>query len=164
MIVPMIKYAFLVYHRDFEGFLQKLQELGMVDIVKQSRPMLDEERTYISQINRYNSAIRELKSLPEIEPSTQKVDPESVLNKYEELLKEKEQVEGAIRKVKKELNDVRPWGRFDTTLLNRLTESGLHFRFFVTNEKAYSDDWENELPIQVINREAGQVHFVCIAK
>ena len=162
MIVPMIKYAFLVYHRDYEDFLQKLQELGMVDIVKQSRPMLDEERTLMSQINRLSSAIRELKSLPEIEPLAHEIEPESVLDKYENLLKEEEQVEGAIRKAKKELNDVRPWGRFDTALLNKVTGSGLNFRFFITNEKSYSEEWENEFPIQVINKEAGQVYFVCV--
>ncbi|HOP03753.1 MAG TPA: V-type ATPase 116kDa subunit family protein [Tenuifilaceae bacterium] len=162
MIVPMIKYAFLVYHRDFEGFLQKLQELGMVDIVRQERPLLDDERTLMSQINRYTSTIRELKTLPQIEPSSEEINPDSILNQYDELLKEKEQVEGSIRKVKKELTDVRPWGRFDTSLLQKITGSGLKLRFFITNEKTYSEDWEREYPIQVINREAGQVYFVCI--
>ncbi|HPE19140.1 MAG TPA: V-type ATPase 116kDa subunit family protein [Tenuifilaceae bacterium] len=158
----MIKYAFLVYHRDFEGFLQKLQELGMVDIVRQERPLLDDERTLMSQINRYTSTIRELKTLPQIEPSSEEINPDSILNQYDELLKEKEQVEGSIRKVKKELTDVRPWGRFDTSLLQKITGSGLKLRFFITNEKTYSEDWEREYPIQVINREAGQVYFVCI--
>ena len=97
-----------------------------------------------------------------IEPLAHEIEPESVLDKYENLLKEEEQVEGAIRKAKKELNDVRPWGRFDTALLNKVTGSGLNFRFFITNEKSYSEEWENEFPIQVINKEAGQVYFVCV--
>ena len=47
MIVPMIKYGFLVYHRDFDSFLLRLQELGMVDI-GQSRTISDGERSLIA--------------------------------------------------------------------------------------------------------------------
>ena len=35
MIQPMNKYAFLVFHRDYEGFLLRLRELGVVHVREQ---------------------------------------------------------------------------------------------------------------------------------
>ena len=32
MIVPMMKYSLILHHSDYEGFLDRLQELGLVDI------------------------------------------------------------------------------------------------------------------------------------
>jgi hypothetical protein len=36
MIVPMFKYAFLVYHRDYLHFLNELQQVGVLHIMPQS--------------------------------------------------------------------------------------------------------------------------------
>lgn len=162
MIVPMHKYAFLVYHRDFEAFLVKLQELGMIDIEKQSRTISDDERSLIALISRYTLAIRDLK-VREVEVSeVATLNSDSIISEYETLIKEKEQVDNAIRKSQKELSDVRPWGSFDTSLLKTLAERGLRIRFYITNEKSFTENLLEEYPIEVINREAGQVYFVWI--
>ncbi len=163
MIVPMHKYAFLVYHREFEVFLHKLQELGLVDIVRQTKATSDEERLLIGQINRYSNAIRDLRprKISEDNP-TLNIESDAVVQEFETLVKEKEQVENSIRKTSKDLNDVRPWGVFDTSLIKSITEKGLHIRFFVTNEKSFLTEWVEEYPIEVITREAGQVYFVWI--
>jgi V/A-type H+-transporting ATPase subunit I len=162
MIVPMHKYAFLVYHRDFEAFLVKLQELGMIDIQKESRTVSDDERALIALINRYTLAIKELKTRNTNSTEDAPLDSEAIVAEYESLIKEKEQVDNAIRKSLKDLSDVRPWGNFDTNLLKSLADKGLRIRFYITNEKSFSDSLMDEYPIEVINREAGQIYFVWI--
>lgn len=162
MIVPMHKYAFLLYHRDFEAFLVKLQELGMVDIEKQSRTISDDERALIAQINRYTLAIKDLKARKNTIAEVDAMASELVVNEFETIVKEKDQVDNAIRKSQKELSDVRPWGSFDTNLLKTLTERGLRIHFYIANEKSFTDNLLDEYPIEVINREAGQVYFVWI--
>lgn len=162
MIVPMHKYAFLVYHRDFEAFLVKLQELGMIDIQKESRTVSDDERALIALINRYTLAIKELKTRNINSTEVAPLDSEAIIAEYESLVKEKEQVDNSIRKSLKDLSDVRPWGNFDTNLLKALAEKGLRIRFYISNEKSFSDSLTDEYPIEVINREAGQVYFVWI--
>ena len=164
MIVPMYKYAFLVYHRDFEEFLVKLQELGMVDIVRQTRQFADSERSLISQVTKLTNVARELKMRAAVESTGETLDSNAVIAEFDSLLKEKEQVENAIRKAQKELNDVRPWGQFDISLIKSLSDSGLRIRFFNIGEKSFNDAWLEEYPIEVIHREAGQVFFVCIQK
>jgi V/A-type H+-transporting ATPase subunit I len=158
----MHKYAFLVYHRDFEAFLIKLQELGMIDIEKQSRTISDDERALIALINRYTLAIRDLKVRNVTITEVDSMASELVVNEFEAIIKEKEQVDNAIRKSQKDLSDVRPWGSFDTNLLKTLTERGLRIRFYITNEKSFTENLLEEYSIEVINREAGQVYFVWV--
>lgn len=38
MIEKMQKYLFLIYHREYEGFLQSLRELGVVHIKETKNP------------------------------------------------------------------------------------------------------------------------------
>ena len=40
MIVKMSKYAFMVYHREYDSFLAQLRELGVVH-VKEGKSILD---------------------------------------------------------------------------------------------------------------------------
>lgn len=165
MIVPMIKYGFLVYHADFDPFLNRLQELGMVDIEKHDRPLTETERVLASKINVYNQVIKELTASP-VKSDTPKIQGEisadELVTEFDGLVKEKEQLESSIRKAIKELNDVRPWGNFSIDLLHKLTESGLSIRFFVTSEKAYSEANLDDFTVEVINIEAGQVYFIWV--
>ena len=39
MIKKMTKYSFVIFHKDVEGFLNGLQELGLMDITRKSRPV-----------------------------------------------------------------------------------------------------------------------------
>ena len=165
MIVPMIKYGFLVYHRDFDSFLSRLQEQGMVDIEKHTKALSEEERSLMSDINQYSQILKDLKSrasqLDQV-PKATPANSNDIIEEYDNLLREKEQVENSIRKAQKDLNDVRPWGSFSIDLLKKLNDSGLKIRFFVTNEKAFNEDALSELNVEVINDEAGQVYFVLI--
>lgn len=165
MIVPMIKYGFLVYHHDFDSFLTRLQDMGMVDIERHTKALSDEERNLMNEINRYTQTLKDLKIRESNFDQGNKVAPldsDAVLNEFENLAKEKEQVENLIRKAQKDLNDVRPWGSFNINLLNTINESGLRIRFFVTNEKSFDETVLNEFAVEVINAEAGQIYFVWI--
>lgn len=160
MIVPMIKYAFLVYHRDFDAFLKNLQELGVVDIIRQNHELTDEDRVTLGRVNRFNAAIKALQlRQPQAGEFT---SAEAIVDELEALTKEQEQQEIAIKKAQKELNEVLPWGNFNPEAIKELGDKGIKVRFFTTSEKSYSPEWENEMPIEVINRVAGQVYFVVL--
>lgn len=88
MIVPMIKYSFLVYHRDFNSFLSKLQELGVVDISKENRTVDEEEKAIINQINRYSNALRFFETrTPSEEKITLSMDADDVISRLDILQK-----------------------------------------------------------------------------
>lgn len=165
MIVPMIKYGFLVYHRDFDSFLSRLQEMGMVDIERHTTVLSDEERSLLNEINRYTQTLKDLKiRAAEIDQVKQEapLNSDSILTEFEDLVKEKEQIDNSIRKAQKDLNDVKPWGSFNIDLLKTLSDSGLNFKFYVTNEKSFDESLLVDHTVEVINNEAGQVYFVWI--
>ncbi len=165
MIVPMIKYGFLVYHRDFNSFLSKLQELGVVDIIKQTHTPNEEERGMLGLVNRYTAAINALSSRVDPEKKRRKdVDIEEILNEFEDLQKEAEQLEASIRKAQKDLADARPWGEFSPDTIKALENQGINMRFYVSSEKGFSDEWAAENPVEIIARENGNVYFVVLEK
>lgn len=167
MIVPMIKYGFLVYHTDFDPFLSRLQELGMVDIEKHDRPLTESERALVSKINIYNHVIKELKNAP-IKSDIPKTEGDIILDEliaeFDNLAKEKQQIDASIRRAQKDLGEVKPWGNFSINLLKTLNQSGINVRFFIAGEKAFNEADLNEVTVETINIEAGQVYFVWIRR
>ena len=49
MIVPMVKYSFLIYHQEYDEFLSDLQNLGVVDIIDRDVE-LDDDGSVIAPI------------------------------------------------------------------------------------------------------------------
>jgi len=163
MIVPMIKYSFLVYHRDFNSFLSKLQELGVVDISKENRTVDEEEKAIINQINRYTNALRFFETrTPSEEKITLSMDADDVISRLDILQKEREQFDNSIKKSQKELAEVKPWGNFDQSLIHKLSDKGIKIRYFAIPEKSFNDEWLQEYPIEIISTESGLVFFVLI--
>ena len=53
MIKKMTKYSFVVFHREVEAFLQKLQEIGVVDVTRQKRAIDSYSMEKFEEIARY---------------------------------------------------------------------------------------------------------------
>ena len=64
MIVKMSKYAFMVYHREYDAFLTTLRELGVVH-VKETNSILDnaELQALLTERKQVSTAIRYCKNL-----------------------------------------------------------------------------------------------------
>ena len=64
MIVKMSKYAFMVYHREYDAFLTTLRELGVVH-VKETNSVLDnaELQALLAERKQVSTAIRYCKNL-----------------------------------------------------------------------------------------------------
>ncbi len=163
MITPMYKYNFLVYHRDFDDFLLKLQELGVVDISMENRNVDEDEKKIIEKIAKVSSTIKflETRTVPD-EKITLSHSADEIISRVELLQREHEQFENAIKKAQKELAEVEPWGNFDQKTLNLLAEKGINVRFFVASEKVFDEEWLYEYPIEVINHTNGLYYFVLV--
>lgn len=164
MIVPMIKYGFLVYHRDFGSFLAKLQELGMVDIIKQTHTPTEQERGMLGLVTRYTAAINTLSSKLDKEKASVNGSALDIVSEYEDLQKEQEQLEVAIRKAQKDLADARPWGEFNPNTIKAIEAQGIEMHFLIASEKSFNQQWADDNAVEVINRTSGNVFFVLLQK
>ncbi|MFA7408604.1 MAG: hypothetical protein WCY83_00090, partial [Bacteroidales bacterium] len=94
MIAPMTKYSFLVYHLDYEPFLDKLRELGIAHIIENNQEVSPEILEQFQQINQVNRIIRTLNNLepdsPENKPAEKFTDGEEL---YQEVVTIQQKVE-----------------------------------------------------------------------
>jgi V/A-type H+/Na+-transporting ATPase subunit I len=164
MIVPMTKYGFLVYHRDFDFFLSKLQELGVVDIIKQIHTPTEKERGMLGLVNRYTAAINALSSKIDPNISAGEAIAEEIVGEIENLQKEQEQIEVSIRKAQKDLADARPWGEFNPDTIKEIENKGIEMRFLIASDKVFSEEWLKENFAEIILNQWGNVYFVLLQK
>jgi len=62
MIVPMLKYSFLVHHKEYDDFLKDIQQLGVLDVVDKKAEPTRETIDQIQQLRQCERTIKFLKT------------------------------------------------------------------------------------------------------
>lgn len=170
MIEKMTKYSFLLLSGEEEKFLSALQELGVVDITRSTKPIDDSSekmlgitedyRKALNELNKidYSSdkdldKIREIRLSPVDDPVYETFDTASQLEKLQVLLSSYE----------KEINRLKPWGTFDKQAIDRLDTLGYKTRYYKVPTKKFSAGWAAEYPLQVICEDGNYTYFVTIS-
>lgn len=172
MIEKMTKYSFVLLKEQTEGFLEKLQSLGVMDITRSVKPFDAESVAMLEKNTRRKKAIKILESLDysKDEDYTAILDAEratviegcktentlSASTRLEELHTE---LSDAIRKA----NDIAHWGEFDKAAIDGLEARGMKIHFYCVAEKAFKLEWADDYAIEVIAREGKKVYFVTVA-
>lgn len=167
MIIPMRKYSFLVYHKDYINFLNGIQELGVLHIIEKQSGEIDDEELKNShhKLNELNNAIKFLnKFKPEETENIKKSDGWEKLTALQRLQSTQNSNELRLSQIKKEINLVTPWGNFDWKNIKRLEEQGLRTLFLSCTSKRFNPKWEEDYYISKINEITGVVYFVVFLK
>jgi V/A-type H+-transporting ATPase subunit I len=166
MIVPMYKYAFLVYHSAYKDFLKDIRKIGVVHINTKKEEPTPEMQELFRHLNEVDKAAKKLDML---EPEKTDIKPgfksgEEVFNRLKAMEKEMEHNHHRILQLEKEKKQLQPWGDFDWEKVRKLEEKGLHIRFMSCPIRKYESKWEEEYYIQVIGDWEGYRYFVKIEK
>lgn len=187
MIVKMSKYAFMVYHKEYDEFLERLRGMGVVHIQEKRSEKEDDglqqllaERKRLQNELRYLKRVQEdwLKELKDEAKSTKsKLKPEleiaperpvtveegrTLLNRIEDLRNRIEKAQAAEQAMEKDMAAMAVWGEFDYVNLDRLRDAGYEVTFFSCPASRYDEDWGeayNAVPISVLQSVA---YFVMI--
>lgn len=157
----MLKYDFILLSGDMEGFLKKLQGLGVVDITRSTKP-IDENSEKLSA--RADVLRRSLTALKEIVPA-QKAGAKSkdaaaeILN----LKTEKETLQAGIPQLLKEIEDRKQWGLFDKSSLEKLSERGLKLHFYKAKTSAINPEWQQQYAMSEISSDGTYTSFVVVS-
>lgn len=168
MIIPMKKYTFLVFHKEYEEFLGNLQKLGVIHVQQKKAGEFDEEalKDKIQLLKRYNDAIKFLSNREVEKIKNQKFDKEGIIV-LGDIEQAKQDIEAAHQKIavlQKEFDQNEPWGEYSTSTLNQLQENGYMVRFYVSPAKDFKDEWRDNPSIFIITETGSETYFVSISK
>lgn len=170
MITKMKKLTFLVYHKEYEDFLNSLRELGVVHVVEKQQGVADntELQENIRLSTRLTTAIKLLQNLKtEGTPSKEGGVADrgaEVLEEIDTLSDEKAKLTQQLQAYAKDRDALQVWGSFEPENIQRLKEAGYIIGFYTCSDGNYKEEWETEYHAMVIGRISSKVFFVTLTK
>ena len=171
MVIEMTKYSFILLEEETEGFLQHLQELGVVDITRSAKPIDPKSSAMLDEAAAKRRAVSILKRADwkddpdkdEIEAAAAGIRPEgdyasAAIGASARIAELNERLSATERTRKARL----PWGDFDMKAVKGLESQGLKVRFYMVSKKAFQESWAEICPLQVISDNGSSVWFVTV--
>ena len=166
MITKMKKLALLVYHKEYAAFLEKLREVGVVHIQERESGSVDspEMEQKLAVANRYTRVVKRLEAFsPEVlESAGNPSDAAAIMDKVETLVADIEQHKTLQQILDKDIASLEPWGDFDYSNVEKLSEAGYVLNFFVTSAKSYQSEWESGYNAILVAEKQSRKYFVTI--
>ncbi len=170
MILKMKKYSFLIYHKQYIEFLEKIREIGVLHVLEKPGGIAENDllRDKMQLAARIKATLKQLeKRFPKkanFIPADTSKDGLSVLTKIENRLTEKEQLAQKLSIVEKESERMEVWGDFSHKLIDDLERNGFIVRFFSSNIRKFDQEWEVLYNAFEIDTVGSTRYFVTVTK
>ena len=159
MVTEMTKYDFILMSGDADAFLEKLQSVGVVDITRSLKPIDEKSEKLSARAEIYRKSLAALKEVVKAEDPGQK--PTDFAVEVMETVQEKETIEAQLPQLRKDADELVPWGQFDAKSFDRLKENGLKLHFY--KAKAIDPAWKEQYALSEISNLAGNSYFVVVS-
>ena len=137
MITQMKKYTFLVFHREYEAFLEQLRDLGVVHVTEKAAGIADDAHLQELLAKADNARKLIAQGAPD------------------QLLQEKAALEQRIATTQKEADKMAIWGDFSAERMEQLKVAGYTLRYFSCPKKLFQEEWGI-----VVAEQGATVYFV----
>ena len=127
----------MVFHRDYDQFLEQLREKGVVHITEKASGLADNEEL--------QSALQQADDLRRIISA----------GAPDQLIQERAALVARIKETEQEMKRVAVWGDFQKQRLDELQQAGYQLRFFSCAKSAFREEWG----ITVAEKD-GRIYFV----
>ena len=164
MIEKMTRYDFILLSGDESRFLAQLQEAGLVDITRSTRPVDEQTAALKTRAGKLQDLLSALERLPipgDIQPVPFEGDLATALP---ELLDKISTTQEELKASRKALSALKPWGTFSSETLRALEEAGCPLHFHVTPSKVFNPSWAETYPLEIIAVESGKTYYVVAAE
>ena len=172
MVDKMMKYSFILLSGETEGFLAKLQELGVVDVTRSAKPIDENSARMLEDVSAAKRIITKLEGIG----YEKDADIENITKAYKEASLSENLTEGAQKafvelleleamraSAVKEVSLRRPWGDFDKSKIDTLETLGYAVRYYIVPTKKFSAEWSSYYPLEIISQDNSYVWFVTIS-
>ncbi len=170
MIVPMLKLSLLVFHEDYQRFLDRLREMGVVHINADKKRSASDEllQEKLRLAKHIDDIIRSVESRSSNEDDKVKSSA-SCSEKGEELLamveskfRRAEQATSEKLAYQKDMLLYAPWGEMPIERIALLKESGWNMGFYSVPERNFDESWCESYNAVKINSDKGNLYFVTL--
>lgn len=170
MIVKMNKYTLVLYHRAQEAFLERLQELGVVDITTEGWEPNEREAALLQQIEAHREAAENFSALKKREGFVLGAPFGNGQEAFDAYVAAKERMDSLtaqIAKTEKELEELKVWGEFEPEDIARLQAEGIMLHFYSCYTSEYNhqrSSLEENYTVEVIAEHNGTSYFVVVTR
>ena len=166
MITKMKKLTFLIYHKEYETFLEQIRALGVIHIVERQRGELDNTlQGFLQKRNLYKNTLMNMYNRAEKQPDntiTREISADEIVQEYEDLQTRIQELNQRLPVIDKEMAQMEIWGDFDWNAVERLKNSGWYIQFYTCSEKEFNEDWVDRYQVVRIHESAGHIYFVTV--
>ena len=158
----MTKYSFILLSEQTEGFLNSLQELGVVDISRSLKPIDEQSSGMLAEADRAKKALSILAACKAGSEKDFKFDGcpvDAVLETQDRIA----EIAAEIAAAKKEIAVRQPWGSFRSEDIHKLESQGLKLRFYSCMKKKFDPSWAEIQPLEVISETESKLFFVTVS-
>ena len=167
MIHKMKKLTFLVTSKEYETFLEKLRELGVVHVDKRQGSEIDANLQGVMQKRtEYQNLLKGMRlaaatyGVSEVQPVNLSI--EQVMSDYESLQERIRQLNMQLPAIEKDIESLEVWGDFDWNTVENLSANGWQMQFFNCPEKSFKEEWIEDCNATVISQQKGLCYFVTV--
>jgi V/A-type H+/Na+-transporting ATPase subunit I len=167
MIVPMLKYSLVIYHKQYDALIHQLGALGIFHVQATEARADDTLKQITTQIARIESAKDSLQK------HTSPIKTKSLdrhMQSDEELLSEIESLTSQLEELKlKEANLAEkiaqnlPWRNINKEYLEILQKHNLRIFCFTCHKMHFKDAWKKQHMLEVVGRHHDKVFFMILA-
>ena len=170
MITKMTKYSFVLLTGEKEGFLEQLQELGVVDISRSVKPIDSDSSVMFHKAERARKTLEFLESIDYSKDTDAEAIAKATVNIegdpvdfIEECKAKLTELHAALAHAEKQLQATLPWGEYDKKALDGLKDLGYAIRYYAVDAKKFDESWGELYPLQVVENNGKKVWFVTVA-
>ena len=169
MITKMTKYSFILLSGEKEGFLEQLQELGVVDISRSVKPVDQDSAEMFAKASKAKKVIETLENIDySKDADNEAISRETVniegdpINFVEDTLHKLAEQNVSLANAEKQMKARAPWGSYDKAALESLVDLGYKVRYYSVDKNRFDDGWAQLYPLQIVLEDNKKVWFVTV--
>ncbi|MBD78652.1 MAG: V-type ATP synthase subunit I [Crocinitomicaceae bacterium] len=164
MIVPMLKYSFVVFHKDYDEFIQNLRSVGQFHI-KEVNDLPKSTKLAIRDTQQLNEILDYCKVEQDITEQSGRELPSMVTNDWREAIQALEQKEKEIRGLRQEVflleNTI---GKFSSKKIIQLYSYGIYCYLFSCKPNKFDEEWKTKYGAEIVNDSGRKTYFVVFSE
>jgi len=167
MIVPMLKYSLVIYHKQYDALIHRLGELGIFHVQATEARADDTLKQITTQIARIESAQESLQK--HMSPIKTKAleqhmqSDEEVLSEIESFASQWEELKFKEASLAAEMVQNLPWRNINKEYLEILQKHNLNAFCFTCHKMHFKEEWKKQYMLEVVGRHRDKVFFMILA-